>query len=126
MSQGKKRNKEKIIEVLKEYFKLGYSVTRACEIAGIPQSTVATWIAEDEELRLKITAWQNEPNIVARRNWIEALEKGKPTKFGDDKYTPAKDWLERREKDDFSTRGELTGKDGQELKFVVTRDSNDH
>jgi hypothetical protein len=26
----------------------------------------------------------------------------------------------------YTKRGELTGKDGKELKFVVTRDSNDH
>lgn len=121
MSRGKAWDKEKTTEILKEYFQLGYSVKRACEIAGIPQQTVDTWIQNDETLRLKITAWQNEPNIKARRNWLEAIEKGKPTKFGDDKYTPAKDWLERREKDDFSTREEMTGKDGQELKFVVTR-----
>lgn len=116
MSQGKAWDKEQIVnEVLKELFQLGYSVTKACLVAGIPQSTVQTWIDSDEVLRLKITKWQNEPNILARKNWIKAIKEGIPTKFGPDDYSPSKEWLERREKEDFSTRGELTGKDGKDL-----------
>lgn len=34
--------------------------------AGIPQQTVDTWVNQDEELRLKITCWQNTVNITAR------------------------------------------------------------
>jgi transposase len=118
MAQGKSWNKEKIIELLKEYLKLGYSVNKACEISGIAQSTVQTWIDKDEELRLKINSWQNEPSVLARRNWIEALKYGKPSKFGDDKYTPAKDWLERKEKNEFSLRQEVTGKDGEKIQLT--------
>lgn len=122
MSQGKAWDKDKIInEVLKELFQLGYSVTKACDIAGIPPTTVQTWIEADEILRAKITKWQNEPNILARKQWIKAISTGIDKKENDS-YTPAKDWLERREKSDFSTRTENTGKDGKDLipQFVVS------
>lgn len=123
MAQGKAWNKEKVIEQLKEFLQLGYSVNKACNLSGIAQSTVQTWIDNDEALRLKITSWQNEPNVLARRNWIEALKKGNPTKYGEDKYTPSKDWLERKEKDEFSLRQEHTGAEGQDLKIVVVEDT---
>ncbi len=120
MSQGKARDKEKVIEELKELFLLGYSVTKACSISGIPQSTVQTWIDKDDGLRLKINKWQNEINILARKQWHTAISIGRPSKFGLDTYTPAKEWLERKEKDEFSTREEVTGKDGESLTIQVT------
>lgn len=122
MSQGKAWNKEKVIEALEPYFKLGYTVNKACDITGFPQSTVQTWIDNSEELRLKITSWQKEPNVLARKNWIDALKFGKPTKFGDDKYTPAKEWLERMEKDEFSSRQEHTGANGKDLTPTIPDD----
>lgn len=107
MSQGKARDKDKIInEVLQPMFKLGCSIRKACEYAGIPSTTVQTWIDNDEDLRAKITAWQNEPNLLARKQWLKNIKEGKPTKFGNDDYTPSKEWLERTEKDEFSTRQE--------------------
>jgi hypothetical protein len=104
MTQGKEWNQQEVIEILKPLFQLGYSVTKACNIAGIPQSTVATWISADEELRLQITTWQNEINVIARKQWKSAIIEGKPTKFGPDMYTPSKEWLERIERDDFAIR----------------------
>lgn len=106
MSQGIPRNKEKVIEALRPYFELDYSVKKACELVGVPQSTVQTWIDADDDLRVKIQGWQAQSSVLARKNWVEAIEKGIPTKNGPDKYTPAKDWLERREKGDWSTRTE--------------------
>lgn len=107
MAQGIARDKNKIInEVLQPIFKLGCSIRKACEYAGIPSTTVQTWIDNDDDLRAKITAWQNEPNLLARKQWIKNIKEGKPTKFGNDDYTPSKEWLERTEKDEFSTRQE--------------------
>ncbi len=107
MLQRKSWDKEKIInEVLQPMFKLGCSVRKACAYAGIPSTTVQTWIENDDSLRAKITSWQNEPNLLARKQWIKNIKEGKPTKFGADDYTPSKEWLERTEKDEFSTRQE--------------------
>lgn len=108
-------NREKVIGELKKKLKLGYSVKKACELIGIPQSTVQTWIEKDDALRLKVVSWQNEISDLARREWKKAIKNGRPSKYGPDRYTPARDWLERKEKDEFSTRQEQTGKDGKPI-----------
>lgn len=99
MAQGKAWNKEKIIEALEPYLKLGYSVNKSCEIVGIAQSTVQTWIDKEDELRLKIAAWQAEPDHKARKVIVQSIQKGK--------VEDAKWWAERREKADFSTKQEI-------------------
>ena len=104
MAQGSARNKEKTIELLSTHFKMGCSVTKACKYGGIPQSTVQTWIDADEELRLQITIWQNEPNTLARANWIAKMAEGD--------YNSSKEWLSKKEKDEFSDRTEHTGAEG--------------
>lgn len=115
MAQGKAWEKDRIIaEVLKPVFRLGYSVTKACQVVGLPHSTVDEWIQKDDILRLKIITWQNEPNLLARKQWLKSIKEGLD-KSKNDIYTPSKDWLERREKDEFSTRQENTGKDGKDL-----------
>lgn len=107
MAQGKPWKKEEVIELLKPFFKLGMNVNKACASAGIPQSTVQTWIGEDDLLRLKIEVWQKEITISALKAKKKAIERG-------DKFE-AGWWLERKEKDDFSLRQEMTGKDGKDL-----------
>lgn len=113
MSQGVEWNREEVIELLKPYFKMGCSVTKACKYAGIPQSTVATWISGDELLRLKIENWQSEPNHMARSNWIAKMAEGD--------YQASVEWLKRREKDDFSERTEQTGADGSTIQPILVR-----
>jgi len=107
MAQGVERKKEEVIEALRPYFQLGCSVLKACAYAGIPQSTVQTWINDDPDLRVRITAWQNEIAAKARANWR--------AKIAQQDYGASKDWLERMEKGDFSLRNEHTGPDGAPL-----------
>ena len=95
------------MEVLRPYFQLGCAVNRACAYAGIPPTTVETWLKDDDDLRAKVTAWQNEISAKARANWR--------MKIASQDYAASKDWLERNEKDPFSTRQELTGPEGREL-----------
>jgi len=107
MAQGVEWNKEEVIELLMPFFKKGCSVTKACSYAGIPQSTVATWINDDEVLRLKIGIWQNEPNDMARSVWIAKIAEGD--------FQAAEKWMSKREKDEFSDRQELTSANGENL-----------
>ena len=106
MAQGKAWDREEVIKVLEPYFKLGCSVTKACKYGGIPQSTVQTWIDNDDELRLQVTAWQNEISAKARANWRAKIASGE--------YGPSIQWLERSESDDFSTRQEIDHTTGGE------------
>ncbi len=107
MAKGKGWNKEEIIRILKPFFKLGCNIKKACDYAGIPYTTVHTWISDNEELRIKIAVWQNELNYKARKIWAKRLE--------NKDFEAAKEWLKKKEKDEFSDRTELTGADGKDL-----------
>ncbi len=99
MAQGKAWDKDKVMEALKPYYKLGYSSTKACQYAGIPQPTVTEWLKNDPELLLKVTAWQNEVNTIARTNLVAKIDSG-------DENT-SKWWLERKERDEMSPTASL-------------------
>ncbi len=111
MAQGKEWDKQKVIyEVLKPLFKLGYSVRKACMYAGIPQTTVDTWIQNDDTLRLEINTWQNEVSIKARKNLVaRVLGKDAPNDIKDEKADVALShtWLRAREKEDWAERSEV-------------------
>lgn len=110
MAQGKEWNRDEVIAILEPYFKLGCNVAKACSYAGIPRTTVQTWIENDELLRLKVEGWQNEMSVQARKNWRAKLEAGD--------YLAADNWLSKKEKDEFSGRTELTGENGSKLSIV--------
>jgi len=74
MSQGIPFNKEEILKVLEEYYRLGMSTTKACKYAGIEQSTVNRWLQDDEMLSIKVKAWQNSVNVTARKNIVRRIE----------------------------------------------------
>ena len=124
MAQGKARNKQETIEALEPYFTLGYSVTKACSMAGIPQSTFQTWIDKDENLRLKVTAMQGKVSAKAREVLVKSINNGNEDS--------AKWWLERRERESFSTRHDITSGDkpitpilgGTSLNALPTDDSS--
>lgn len=111
MAQGKKWKKDEVFKILEPIFKLGCNVTKACAYAGIPRTTVQTWIEEDAELRLQVDAWQNEPNQLARKNWAKKLREGD--------FDASKEWIKRKEKDEFSDRQEHTGADGESLQITL-------
>lgn len=123
MAQGKKfteKEREEVVQALEPYFKLSYGIDKACSFVGFPPTTFKTWMSQDIKLRLKVIGWQNEISILARRQWQKNILEGKPGKFGDDDYTPSKEWLERKDKDEFSTRSEI---DHQGEISVVQRSS---
>jgi len=125
MAQGVAWDKDKILnEVLKPYFLLGYSVTKACRLAKIPQSTVDTWIQADDELRLLIESWQGMVSAKARSNIVEKIQgtEEEPPDVGLSKW-----WLENVDRDEFKKGIELDTT--SELKKVIndllTEDTED-
>lgn len=111
MSQGKEWNQEEVIRTLEPFFKLGCNIKKACNYAGIPYTTVNTWINDSEELRIKVTAWQNEMSTQARKVLKSELEKGN--------YATSLEWLKRKEKDEFSDRQEFTGGGDEQNPILV-------
>ena len=107
LAQGKAFDKDKVLETLRPYFQLGCSIPKACAYAGIRYEAVWKWIKDDEELRIQITAWQNEMNTIARKVYLEKMRRGD--------FQAADKWLSKKEKDEFSDRTEVTGKDGEPI-----------
>ena len=105
MAQGKAYDKQQILEGLKKYFLLGYSIQTACEYAGFDPSLVYKWAREDPSLSSKIKAWQGQVNAKARELIVHSI-------LGDEKegikpdLKTAQWWAERRERNDFSIRTE--------------------
>lgn len=116
MARGKARNKKKVLETLRPYFQLGCSVKRACDYAGINNSTIFTWIADDDDLREQITAWQNELSAIARKNLAVAMRSGN--------IAVSQEWLHKKERDEFASRSELTGAEGSPLGGLSEEDRN--
>ena len=99
-------NREEILEQLKSFFLLGMSITKACETSGIcDDQTILNWIKDDDTIRAKITGWQNYVSASAREVWAKEITEKK-------NYIAAKEWLERKEKKEFSQRQEITGGEG--------------
>jgi len=96
--QGKAWDKEEVFGILEEFYRLGCSTRKACDYAGIPHSTVATWLLADDVLQAKVTSWQNHMSTLARRNWMKQLDKGD--------YNASEKWLSKKEKAEFSERTE--------------------
>lgn len=108
MAKGIKYTAEEkieIIETIKPYLQLGYSLKRACEYAGVPYSTIQNWLPKDEKLSSEIKAWQGMVNTQARQNIVEHIM-GNTKKGIKPDLDTSKWWAERRERDDFSVRQE--------------------
>lgn len=108
MAQGVEYTQQErleLMEAIKPYLQLGYSLKKACEYAGIPYTTIFEWVKGNDTLRTEITAWQGMVNTQARQNIVEHIM-GNKKKGIEPSLETSKWWAERREKDDFSVRQE--------------------
>jgi transposase-like protein len=120
MAQGKEWSPEEratIIQSLQPYLEAGLSRNKACEHIGLTPSTLSNWVKADESLGIKLQGWENATNILAIRNIMDAI--AKESEMDDARKETSKWWLERRMKQEFSTRVESTGKDGEPIAIAV-------
>jgi len=100
-----------ILEKLRHAFDIGATDEEACTSAEISTTTLYNYqIAHPEFLEEK-TSRKEKPILRARQVVVDSLEDPKNAQW----------FLERKKKDEFSLRSEVTGKDGKDLKptFVV-------
>ncbi len=90
----------KIIEKLEEAFKLGCTNREACFYADVAESTFYDFIKDFPEFSEKIEMWKDYEKIKARMVIHKALEEGN--------NDIAKWFLERKAKDEFSIKQEVT------------------
>lgn len=109
-------NREKILEKIKRYLQLDLSVERSVDAYNsqeydkaitekrkpdfLTASTIYRWMQDDDEFASKIRFYQDTPNVLARTNWIQALQRWD--------FDASVKWLERREKLEFSTKVEMS------------------
>jgi len=104
MSQGKKYTKEDrevIIESLKSYLQLGYSRSKACKFIGFDESTLSKWSVASESLSMRLTGWENETSVLARKNLRSDIEKRGNTD------TSLK-WLQAKDRQEFGKNLDVT------------------
>lgn len=110
-----------VIAKLEEAFAWGCSDKEACLWAEIAPATLYKYQEEHPEFSERKDALKESPILLARQSVLKGV-----------KASPelALKYLERKKKDEFSLRSELTGADGKDLKtalveFVDGRDSKD-
>lgn len=117
MAQGREwtpEERETIIQSLRPYLEMGFSRNKACNFIGLTPSTLSNWVQADESLGMKLTGWENTVNVIAVKNIVDAIKKEGELPEDIRKENSWK-WAERRIKEDFSPRSELTGADGKDL-----------
>lgn len=108
----------KIIEKLEEAFIDGMSDEEACILAGITTTPFYNYQKENPEFKERKDRLKQALGIKAKATLAKAIFKG-------DKET-TKWWLSRKKKDEFSTRSELTGDNGNPIEHAdVTRDDEE-
>lgn len=104
--KGPSKLTEAVLSKLDYAFGIGCSDREACLYADIAPPTLYRWYKEHPELKERFDLFKEQPILRARETVNIAI-----------KVDPdlAMKYLERRKKDEFSLRSELTGKDGKDL-----------
>lgn len=85
-----------VLDKLRQAYLIGANDKEAYGYAGISHETFYNYIEKHPEFREQITIWQNEPILKARTTVVKGL----------DDVRNAQWYLERKQKDEFSTKFE--------------------
>ena len=96
MARPTKRSAE-LVGKLEYAFSLGCNVTEACLYADIDRSTYYEWCKEDDKLSNRMEELRETPILIARDSVIKGIKTDPDL---------ALKFLERRKKDEFSTKTE--------------------
>lgn len=102
---------DEIVKKLEDAFSIGSTILEACIHAGISKQTYYNWIEDKPELLDYFEQLREKPVLKARNNIAKLIQNGDPE--------TSKWFLERKKKDEFSLRTELTGKNGEGIKIRV-------
>jgi len=102
-----KMSKETIAK-LEEVFALGGSDSEACFYANISKQTLYNYQEKNPEFVDRKEALKEKPILKARQTVVKALDDPKDAQW----------FLERKRKEEFSLRQEVTGAEGKELKLL--------
>lgn len=95
------------LQKLEAAFLQGMTNREACFLANISESLFYAVCKASPNLKERFEQLSENVKILAKRNLVEAINKGD--------VENSKWYLERKNKDEFSTRNELTGANGKDL-----------
>ncbi len=98
---------EEVIRKLEDAFSYGATDREAIFVANISATAFYEYCKDNPEFTNRIDALRDMPKYKAKKNVVDKINTGS--------INESQWYLERRAKDEFSTRNELTGKDGKEL-----------
>ncbi len=100
-----------IVEKLEIGFSRGYNITEACKYAGIDRSTYYDWVEANEDFSNRMELAKCDLNIKAKNNIADEIEKGN--------LEVSKWHLERRAKDEYSTKQNIDADVKTDINVVV-------
>jgi len=88
---------EKVLDQLRQAFLWGATNAEACAYADISERPLYEYLSKNPEFKQKIENWKSEPLLKAKKKVVEEIEKD---------VKNAQWYLERKRKDEFSTKVE--------------------
>lgn len=104
---------ESTINKLEEAFSYAFTDEEACLYAGISRQTLNEYCKKNPEFRDRKQLLKQQPSMLAKRVVVDSIKSA-------DKQQ-SNWWLERKSKDEFSTRQEMSGKDGGPIQITEQR-----
>lgn len=101
------KNVNLVVSKLKRAWANGCKDCEAAIFAGISDKSLSRYLKAKPKLREEKEQLLNKPTLKARLNVVERIKKGN---IGVSQW-----YLERKKKDEFSSRQEFTGRDGERL-----------
>jgi hypothetical protein len=98
------------VKKLEEAFAMDCTVGEACLYAGISRTTYYAWIKDNPELANRFEELRETPVLKARSTIIKGLDNVGTSQW----------YIERKRKNEFASRQEHTGADGQPLQELTT------
>lgn len=102
-----------VIAKLEEAFAWGCTDREACLWANISEETLYSYQKKNPRFQSRKEALKDTPILLARKTVVEAIKKKD--------RTMALAYLDRKKKDEFSTRQENTGADGSPLNVQIVK-----
>lgn len=96
---------DEVNDKIKNAFLFGFNNIEACAFAEISEETLYKRLGEDEDFSKKVKLWKQNPFLKAKATVYGKLNEPDTAKW----------YLERRRKDEFGTRTEVTGAEGKDL-----------
>lgn len=103
---------DEVLAKLREAFLIGATDKEACGYAGITEKTLYNYQGKHPEFLHKKNAWKDQPILKAKMTVVKSLDNTKDAQW----------YLERKAKNEFSSRSETDiTSDGEGIKVIIER-----